>query len=348
MNAFQAIRDTIREEINIDQLPPFLDEAAELLSKAHLYYRGYKQMQINQNAARNPSKGHPGVYGAALHVVSDYTTIGAYAVNLALVTKCTEDLLREYRQLSEEYQRLCHTIDWQYPLYHPVEWKREAKNTQSLSPSLSLLWQVQIMGWVRQILKITRCALVVFWQMFKLSMCLCDAYLLLNGDSQTRYEACTELVAEWDSYRNQLKEDQKRLVRELEKGCDLADRILTRLGAERDSSFIIDRLKQKIEKFTGEAEEVLAGLYDRGIETLDMAYIKGKIAPLHIDLAESTAVAPALPYGRFPPWAGQAVVITPAKSSPLPLDSAIDFVLENVQLPCIATPMKRIIDLFRN
>ncbi len=38
MNAFQAVHDTIREELSTDQLPPCLDEAVELFSKAHLYY----------------------------------------------------------------------------------------------------------------------------------------------------------------------------------------------------------------------------------------------------------------------------------------------------------------------
>ncbi len=346
MNAFQAVCDTVQEELSADQFPPFLNEAVELFSKAHLYYRNYKQIRINQNAARDPSKGNPAVYGAALHLLSDYTTIGSYALNVALIIKCTEDLLREYRQLGEDYHTLYHTIDWHYPLYYAVEWNQEAKKTHPLSPSLSLLWQVQIMGWVRQILQITRCASVVFWQMFKLSMCLCDAYLLLEKDSQTRYEACTELVAEWDNYQTQLKEDQKLLVEELDKGYELADRILTRLGANKDSHFIIDQLKQKIGKFAEGTEEVLEDFYDRVEETLDTAYIKGKIAPLHLNLDEGNAAAPTLPYSRFPPWAGQPIVIAPpAKFLHPSLDSALDFVLDNVEFSFITNPMREVLAL---
>lgn len=346
MNGFQAICDTIREECNSDLLPPFLDVSIELFSKAHIYYRIYKQTRMNQNIARDPSQGNPAVYGAALQLASDYTTIGSYAVNIALVTKCTEDLLQEYRRLSEDYQRLRHTIDWQYPLYHSVDWKRKGNSNRLLSPSLSILWQIQIMGRVEQILKIIRCALDVFWQLFKLSMCLCDVYLLLDGDSQTRYTACTELVADWNDYQNQLKEDHKCLVEELEKGCDLADRILTRLGIEKDSDFIIDQLKQEIGKCAQETEQVLENLYDRADETLDTVYIQGVITPLHINLTEGSATAPILPYDRFPPWAGQAIVINPsAKSPPLSVDSATEFVLNLVDLPVLKNPIKGILQL---
>ncbi len=344
MDPLQAMRNAIREELQIDQpLPPLFDEAIELFSKFHIYYRTYKHVQIYRNGDKDSSKGHPAVYGAALQLLGDYTSIGSYAVNVALVTKCAEDILREYHQLGDTYQSLCEAVNWQYPLYQSIEWKREATSSQEpLSPSLYLIWQVQIMGLVRQILKITRCALDVLWQMFKLSMCLCDAYLLCNNDTQTRYEACTELVAEWDHYQSQLKEDQKRLAEELEKGSGLADRILMHLGIENDTTFIIDQLKEKIEDLAEELEDI----YDVAEETLDTIYVKGKITPLHINLAEGKTAIPKLPDGRFPPWAGQTVLIVPlpppSKSTLKPVEN---FLLDNVDHLFMTDSLKGIIQL---
>lgn len=349
MNTFQALRNSIQEELQADRhLPPFLDEAVELFRKAHMYYRTYRHVQIDQNAYKDPSKGHPAVYGAALQLLGDYTTIGSYAVNIALVTKCAEDILKEYRQLDDDYQRLCEAIDWQYPLYHYVEWKKEEKESQEIiSPYLPLMWQTQTMDMIRQILKITRCALDVFWQIFKLSMCLCDAYLLCNDDPQIRYEACTELVAEWDLYQSQLQEDQKRLVEEIERGSELADRILTHLGVQDDSTSIVSQLKEKIEEFAEEAKDTLDDMYNVAEETLDTIYVKGKITPLHINLTAINAAVPKVPYSRFPPWGGRemAISISAPSEHTIAIDSVENFLVDNMDQFFMTDSVKGVLDL---
>lgn len=317
MHGFQAMRATIREELKADYpLPPFLDQTVDLFRKVHIYYRTYKYTLMHEKASKNKSKGHPAVYGAALHLVGDYTSIGSYALQVALVTKCTQDLLQEYRQLSESYQKFRHTVKKQYPIYQHVEWKKEKiVSKATLSPSLYLTLRVRIIGVMRQMLKITRCTLEIFKQMFKLSMCLGDACLLFNKDPQMRYEACTELVAKWDQYQNQLKDDKKLLAEELEKSSELADHILKKMGVKKDSTFIIDELKKTMESLSEESDGLLDDIYAVAEETLDTFYVKGKITPLHIDLALGKLAPPALPYGRFPPWAGQKVVLdTPART----------------------------------
>lgn len=316
MNVFQTVRDIIQTELENDfPLPPFSNEVLSLLSQAHIYYRTYKYEKISQKASKDPSQGHPAVYGAALQLLGDYTSIGSYAINIALVAKCTENLLGEYRQLSESYQKLCQTTDWQYPIYHPIKWKQETKTPQNLlSPSLFLTWQIQAMGWMNQILRVKNCSLDVFRQTFKLSMSLCDAYLVLNDDPQMRYAACTELAANWNGYLNQLKENQKYLLEEIKKRSDLTDRILSELDAEEDSSSIIDQLNAEFKDFLAEqAEKMLEDIQDVAEETLDTFYVKGKITPLHIDLTEGKNATPALPHGRFPPWTGQTVLLHPPK-----------------------------------
>jgi hypothetical protein len=307
MNPIQAVRETIQEELGSRQLPPFLDQVVEMFSQAHLYYRTSKQVRISNKASEDPLGGHPAVYGAALHLVGHYTSIGSYAINVALVTKCTEDLLREYCQLSEDYRALCHAFTWQFPLYEPIEWRRGRTDAQTqLSPSMYLFSQIKIMGFVQQILKINRCMLHVLWQSFKLSMCICDAHLLLNGDQQARYEACTELVAEWHNYKKQLKEDKKRLLEEIEKGSTLIDRILQRMGTTENSTTILKNLKQKMGVLANVSESLIDHLYEVGEDTLDSVFAKGKITPLHINLAAKKAPLD-LPQGRFPPWGGQEV-----------------------------------------
>jgi hypothetical protein len=316
MNTFQTVRHIVQEELQFDYpLPPYVDNILNVLSKAHIYYRTYKYEQISRKTAQDPTKGHPAVYGAALQLASDYPSIVSYAINVALVAKCTLDLLQEYRQLSESYQRLCQVIDWQYPLYYSVKLKQKVAFSNSLSPSLHFILQVQMMDLVRQMLKICRCALDVFWQIFKLSMCLCDAYLLFNHDPRIRYEACTELVADWKCYRNQLQENQKRLFEEIQKKYRCIDHILNRLGIDKSSTFILEQLKEKVKGLVVEAGEELGNLYDRTEETLDTLYAKGKITSLHINLTAGKAATPALPAGRFPPWGGQAIIL--ASSKPL-------------------------------
>jgi hypothetical protein len=307
MNPIQAVRETIQEELGDRQLPPFLDQVVEMFSQAHLYYRTSKQARIFNKASEDSLQGHPAVYGAALHLVGHYTSIGSYAINVALVTKCTEDLLREYRQLSDDYQALCQAFTWQFPLYEPIEWKQGRTDAQAqLSPSLSLFSQIKIVGFIRQIHKINRCTLHGIWQSFKLSMCICDAHLLLNGDRQARYEACTELVAEWENYKKQLKEDKKRLLEEIEKGSTIVDRILQKMGTTENTSTLLKNLKQKIGVLANVSESLIDHLYEVGGDTLDSVFVKGKITPLNIILAVKKAPL-NLPQGRFPPWGGQEV-----------------------------------------
>lgn len=335
MHPFQAVRESIREELHTTHaLPPLLDEAVNFFSKSHIYYRTFKQVGIHNNAFQDLSKGHPAVYGAALQLVGDYTTIGSYAINVALVTKCALDLLREYRQLGENYQILRQAVNWQYPLYQPVTWKIEKEySTELVSTSHQLVLQVQFISFLRQTLKIACYAWDVFKQMFKLSMCLCDAYLLFNDDPQMRYEACTELVAEWDNYQLELKENQERMVEEIEKGAALTDRILNRLGVEKDSTFIIDQLRQTIEGLAEGTEEVLDDIYDIAEETMDSIYVPGKITPFHIDLSEGKIAKPTLPHGRFPPWAGQKVQVVSPQKSKAAFKSFEKMISDKIDLP---------------
>ena len=81
----------------------------------------------------------------------------------------------------------------------------------------------------------------------------------------------------------------------MKKGSKLADRILTNLGVQEDSTSIVNQLKATIEEFAEEAEETLTDMYNVGEETVDTFYVKGKITPLHIDLTAVHATVPKIP-----------------------------------------------------
>lgn len=353
MQAFPAVIDTIQKDFDTQQIPPPLHEVIELFRKVHVYHRTFKQAQLLNEAAKNPSQGNPAVYGAALQLAGDYTEIGSYTITVALVTKCTHDLLQEYRQLNIDCKILDDVWNWRYPIYQPIAWKRGTENPMFLSPCFSLLSRIQALKLINQIFSITSCALRVFWQSFRISMCLCDAYLMLHGDPQARYEACTELVAKWGTYYHQLQEEQNRflekikradrqketmqLLDEIEHHRDLTDDILRCMKQTEDSSSLIQKIKvkfkQNIAKVAQQAKEEAEDLYDAAERAMDAIYVKGKMIPLQINLAEGKAAPPLIPLGRFPPWGGQKVALIVPKADDQPVEAVKNFILDNMKLP---------------
>jgi hypothetical protein len=264
---------------------------------------------MDVKAAEDPSKGHPAVYGAALQLAGDYSSTVKYATTLLLVIKCAQDLLREYQQLDESYQTLCANVKWEYPIYHPVNWGEGTQEISGVqSPSFSLAWCLRRLNGVEQMRRVTRCSGEVFWQMFTVSMSLCDAYLLFNDDPQTHYVACTELVAKWEEYVDALTENGELLAEEIEKESEFADRILAQLGADIDSAYLIKQLR---ELSNGLGKD----LFDAAEETTNTFFVPGKVTSFHINLAEGKTAVPALSPERFPPWGGQPVDPSPSSSS---------------------------------
>lgn len=306
METFQALRETVLEDVATQPIPSFLHTLVSIFEKGHTYNRTFKLLNIFKKADQNPQTGHPAIYGAGLQLAGDYTSLG-YGLNVALLAKCAQDLFNEYSYLSQSYQTFCATIQCHYPLYQPVIWKKaQQEETLIFSPSL-LVYQVRMMQSIEQIHKIFQCTLSMLWQAFRLSMALRDAYLVFEGDPLARYEACTELVANWDDYHRQLQDHQEQLAEEIEKGQALADRILTRLNLQSSQS-ILDSLKQKIPQHP-KAEAVLQEVIEVANRTIDAFYIPGKVTPLHIDFAEGKDQPPTLAPGRFAPWAGQKIEI---------------------------------------
>ncbi len=302
MNLFGVVQKIVQEEF---ALPVFVHQTIDLIGKGHLYFRAYKYGKTYEKSSLHPLKEHSAVYGAIFHLLGEMTSIGSYAVTVALITKCAEDLLQGYRNLNEDYQTLYQKIHCQYPIDQPLKWNRKGLQSILFSPSLILVWQVQIIEKSRQILKIARCASRVLWQLFKLSVYVCDARLLLNDDPQTRYMACTELMHDWERYQAQMEENQQRLIEEIQKRSVLADRILYQLGLSRNSAVILIEMRKKFLGFISAKKEIFEDISYAAQETLNTVYIKGKITALSINVRNRKSNV--LPSQPFPHWGGQQI-----------------------------------------
>lgn len=348
MKIFQALRQTVLEEAAPQSVPSFLHTTVDLLGKAHTCCRTIKLLNVFTKAQQNPQRGHPAIYGAALQLAGDYTSLG-YGLNVALLAKCAQDILSEYASLSQSYLSFKAVIQCHYPLYQPVHWKKASPQESLLFSPSFLIYRVELTQLIQKIDKIVQCVLDMLWQSFRLSMALRDAYLVFEGDPLARYEACTELIANWDDYQRHLKNHQELLVEELEKGQALADRILTRLNLH-NTQFILYFLKNHLPQ-NQNVKAALENVLEAANRAADTVYIPGKVTPLHIDLAEGQDQPPALAPGRFPPWAGQEVEIkteSSQTSSSLELEEESEHDLFSQLFLPLAAPLKGIMYVAQN
>lgn len=298
MSFSTALNVALKKELQSIPLPPYLDTAVDLFQKSHRYFRTYKFYNMMNHSIKNPSNGNPAVYGAALHMAADYSSLH-YPLDIALVTKCTKDLLKEYRAVSKSYKKLCQAIKWQYPVYQHVEWRQEN--------IVSSFYYFRCQNYINQMLKIKKCSQNLIWQVFKLSMCMNDAYLLLNGDQETRYEGFTELIGKWDQYRNNLGKDKKRLIEKLKKENLLSEKILHSLDCDPAT---IEKFKNQINLLIEQAVEEIGDAGEKAVATV---YKKGKITPLQIDFSVGKEAPPSLPKNHFPPWGGKKIKVLAIK-----------------------------------
>lgn len=302
MKVFQAVTRTIREELKTSyNIPSPLITATNALHKVHLYYRTYQLTSTRKNKGKRSPHQNPAIYGAALQLFSDTTTIGSYVVNIALVTKCTQDLLKEYQKLETALLDFRHAVSFDYPIYHAVKWKTPSRNSKANIFAFRL--QIQFLKWKRRILLIVQNAFKILQQMFKVSMSLCDAYYILDGHPAIRFIACTELVANWESYQNALTSNLTLLKEEIAKTSALSTRILTKLGLNNQSIKTLHEFVKETKEETQTTTTLFHGIQEALAETVSAVFPAGKIA------MPQTAVPPRqrrarLLTGKFPPWTG--------------------------------------------
>lgn len=305
MSLYDAVQKVVGEGVaQMSPLPPLLNPTLGILCKAHLFYSTYKLGSSIQKP-RKPLEGNPAVYGAALLFTADYAPLG-YALNIALVAKCAQDLLRGYRQISLSTEKLINVIRSRYPVYHSVEWREEkAKRSRFFLPSTYYIRQLQITRLIAKIQQIFAHLRSILWQTFQLSMAMADAYLVLTGDQRARFYSFTELVADWDKYRTELENDKKRLLEDIQSQTNVADRILKEIHAPKSCEAVIGQLQTELKKESESEEGLLNDLREAFFDTVKTFYVPGKITAMRIDFSEGKAAPAALPPGQYPPWGGQ-------------------------------------------
>lgn len=234
---FQAIFNTVAREM--PQIPLAVQRLIEWFREFHNDYRWYKLKNIQQlftpqqERRSNESSAQSAFYGHAISRLANVSDYVNYAVNLAVITKCTLDILNKYRELrdslGELQNALCLKVATQdlYPIDNRVH---------TCSLSIFVAWNHEMSNLLLQVVKIVHCSLKVLLKAFELSMILEDTRLFFTHDTQTRFVACTELVEHWQSYSHLLNDE---LGRSLEAHQPLAREILTELG-ENNSNQIID------------------------------------------------------------------------------------------------------------
>lgn len=320
MGVFSALQATILEEARLLLPPSFplgsFQRGLSLFSKPYLYYRSFRFLSFIQQPQDVPTKNAAAIKGAALHLLSDFTTIGNYALQIALIAKCAEDLIQEYRKLGDCYQQLRQTVYWQYPSYEPIK----KKEISALPPWL-ILRKKELQSLIGQMRRIIQAVGEILRQGCRLSIRLYEAYLLFNGDQQVQYEGCVELIAEWNRYQDQLQNNYQRLIEELQKGSKLADRIFIRLGKPAKTEEIIEKLRQSFNHIGNISSDWIKDCKQAAVETLDSVYIDGKMTPLHINFQ----FKPKSPHSlslSFPAWAGQQLPKPPPSSPMSPIFSS--------------------------
>ena len=310
-NGFEAIQATVEEQVQTwNHFPDLFTKGVTFFQKARIYYRSFKHIQYQKEAVENPQKGNPAVYGAAIDFIAQFHSITECALYIALIVKFTQDILLEYKNLKDQYEQLRSTWKNEYPFHRTVTWPSHRSHlilSILFPPSASLAWKMRLANTVHKIKHMTHTLWAILCQMFKISMISCDVYYLLKGDLAIRYEACTELVAKWDDYKDFLKGNEKVLLEKLEGKKEIATRLFTKLGISETIVTVTEKLKALFTTEIPSTSGALNHLSDALKQARKSVYVKGKITPFEIGIPQQDPIFPRTHPYRYPPWGGQTL-----------------------------------------
>jgi len=286
MNPYDATIGTVQERAQKEcPLPSWLKWCASQFRIIHFYYRWRKMALFERKAMSEPSKAHPALLAAVVPVLEIAKPV-EYAVKVALIAKCADDLFDQYRKLSMEFKKLREAFNWQYPIYYYTPWQESCKGSFNvLSPSMELVWYNQIVDSLLQLEKIIFCACRVLGQLFELAMCQYEIYLLFGEKStEAKILALTELFGKLDEYREQTCSNLNFLAHELTREGSLGSQILGKIGIA-DSEKALRDLKTKVRALTN--SDTAQSLAEATEVSLNSFYSPGKrsleFTPLHRD-----------------------------------------------------------------
>lgn len=298
---FKAVKETTEaQSALISPIPFYLQSAANLLAKGHLLWWSIKDYTLfKQTQQRNRTEGNPIAYGAALHLLSEYSTTVGYIVKVALIAKCAEDLLQQYCRVYQAYSNLKAACTKNYPRYYSYDWNKLHTKPASYFPSFYLSLHLKGVKFVQTISKILRYISKLIIEMTTLAMRSTDVYLIANGNALAHLRACTEMIGDWKKYQARLTEDYTFLLIELDNKKELTDSILKKIGIEKRTIDLISSLRH----LAAQIGKHLPTFLELAQETVEPIFVEGKITALNLDFVEEEP--PTLKPARYPPWTGE-------------------------------------------
>lgn len=315
IDLYQASMDTIMEKVNGEnQIPAPFNFVISNLKTVYIGYRIFKISRVHHRASEKRSEANPVIFGTSMMLLENINFI-KQALTIALVTKCSIDLLMEYEKLGDDSEKFCDALRDNYPSYEHIPWEMNSKKTfDILSPSMYLNYKIFSQKYTRQITKTIRFSLAIFMQFFKIAMCHCDIYFLLSGDRRIRFEAYSEMGVQWETYYNKLQGNTLFLIEEVEKGQPMADAIFRKLGMEIDCAKVLQEIKIKAQivqessafQAVSDTAKITANRFQAD---KDINFFTYKLEDLE------TRPAPEWTEYQFPPWGGGQINIKASKLS---------------------------------
>lgn len=303
---FTIIKQTARElaipSLRHTAVPMKVYNSIQALIHVQLGYRHIKNLSLLKLTLKTSHIQPKAIFGgAALHFAAEYTPLEK-GIRVMLAVKCIQDLRQHYTAFNQAFFALQDAVYDAYPRSLSPAWeKRQWLTCARCTPSLQVYLDQQTKKRQDQIKLITICALRLIWQIGLLSGCLADIYLLSQGDKDTQYTACTDLVANWRHYSARMRQDKAFLADELEKSGELADRIAQKMGLNLCAQSLVNTFRERISG----AENVLVKRGEEAQATLATFYQPGKIQPLNVDGALPHPAMPLLEESAYPPWGGK-------------------------------------------
>lgn len=307
-NVSQVIRTTSLEESQAKYpLPPYLLTAASYFEKAHVIYRNAKFALILKKAQETPHDGNPFVYGSAIDVLAPMTE-ASYFLQIALITKSVNDIVKQYEEVYKAYQSFQDAIYDHFSVYKPDS-LTPAEELTIISPSFRKRFNDTVAAFPAYLLRVAEAITLLFWEVFKLAMCLEDVRLLTQGDPSQRNHACTELVAQWQEYRRNLQ-NRSFLIKEMNNNNIIVDKILNKINTNTTAQSLINLLKVGFDHLA--SNQFLIDITEITVDTL--SGLANESAPLMIQyVSPKNALGHEFVNLRYPPWTGQTLG-TPVES----------------------------------
>jgi hypothetical protein len=168
---------------------------------------------------------------------------------------------------------------------------------------------IQVTNFFSRIGKVFFLTFQILGQCFFISMCLCDAHLLIQGDLRHRTEACTELVIAWEAYRKDLANDKGSLVNALKNSQELIDLLLEKMNFSIRVKTILEHIDDAMNL---RSQGILGKVVDAVNNTIKMVYQKDKLVTFGFRNIVDQSKPEVQQY--FPYWAGQEVSSIKEKS----------------------------------